>query len=307
MTVEVARTFNGPIGFGFFLKPAGVANEFVYLPVGVFSGGNAVDFAAVHPGYHLPAAFFVLAIAVRIHRIEEPNPAFESESTVGQCTYRAHINYVPAEIVVNSFLDVGTDFRMIPSVDDAMHALFRELIGHIHTTEAHDTARHVEFDVGANVNFFEGTALKFVAGAGFSVLKREVLQVAFACLIADGAIERVIDEQELRNRRPGFRHSGIAFAGHFHAVHDGRLAGSHEFGHGARVFFRAFGDTHEAGAAFTARAFQRGVIAHGRGHQLAANLTCGIQDGGAFCDFYGLSVYGNFCHFIARCILRGSF
>jgi len=178
-----------------------------------------------------------------------------------------------------------------------MDPLIGELIGNKYTPETHDAARHVEFDVGADVNFLKGAALKFVAGTGFAMLKREVLQVTLARLITNRAIQGVVDEQKLRDGCAGFYDRCIAFAGDFHAIHDRRLARSHEFGHWAWIFIRAFGDAYKTGATFTARALERRIIAHCGRNELASDLACCVQDGGAVGDLDGLSVYGNFCHF----------
>lgn len=268
----------------------------MHLTVLVFSAGNAVDLAAIHPCHSFARTF--VAIPVCVHWIKEPNAAFESECTVCQCTYRANIDDISTEIVVDGFFNVGTDLRVVAPIDNTMYALLSELIGHKHTTEAHNAAGHVKFDVGTNVNFLKRAAFKLVAGAGLAVFKSKVLQVAFSSLIANRAIQRVVDEQKLGHRRPGFYYGGIAFAGDFHAVHDRGLARSHKFGHGPWIFFRTFRDAYKAGAALAPRAFQRGIVAHGWWHELTSNLPCRIQDGGAIGYFYGLSVYGNFCHFI---------
>jgi len=107
----------------------------------------------------------------------------------------------------------------------------------------------------------------------------------------------VVNKQKLGNRRTCFYHGRVTFAGDFHAVHDRRLTRSHEFGHGARVFFRAFGDAYKASAALATRALQRGIIAHGGRHELTANLSGSVEDGSAVGDFDFDSVYCYFGHF----------
>lgn len=299
MPVYVSWALNGPIVFVLLLKTAGIADEIVHLAVLVFSRRYAVNVPAVHPGNRFAAAF--VAVAVSVHGTEKPNPAFESECAVGQRTHRAHVYDIAAELAVDGFLDKGADLRVITAVEYAVYTLRAELLRRKHASEAHDAARHVQFDVWPDVYLLECAPFELIASAGFSVLESEVLQVALARLVADGAVEWVVDEQEFRDSGAGLHDRCVAFAGDLHAIHDHCLAGSHEFGHGARVFFRAFGDAHETGAALAARAFERGVVAHGWRHEIAADLPGRIEDSSAFCDFDGLSVYGDFWHIILQC------
>lgn len=173
MIVQISWPFNCPVSFVFFLKTAGITNEIMHLAVLVFTAGNPINFTAIHPGHRFARAF--VAVAMSIHWIEEPHPAFEAESPVSKRAHGAYVNHVSAEIVVNRSLNIGTDLHMVSTVEDAVYALVSELIGDVYTTEAHDTARHVELDVRANVNFFERAALKFIPRAGFAVLKCEIL------------------------------------------------------------------------------------------------------------------------------------
>ena len=173
MIVQVPWPFNRPIGFVFFLKTAGIANEIVNLSVYVLAPRDSVNFAAVHPRHSFAGTGRTVAVCV--HWIEEPNAAFEAKRAVCECTHGAHINDVAAEIIVNRFLDIGADLCVIAAVDDAVYTLLGELIGDVHTTETHDAARHVQFDIRSNVYFLEGAAFKFVTGGGFSMLKSQVL------------------------------------------------------------------------------------------------------------------------------------
>ena len=68
-----------------------------------------------------------------------------------------------------------------------------------------------------------------VAAGGFAVAHRQVLQLAFAALVAHRAIQRVVDEQKLHHARLGlFCHVGMRV--HHHAVGYGRGARRQRFG-----------------------------------------------------------------------------
>ncbi len=125
---------------------------------------------------------------------------------------------------------------MIAAVEYTVNAIVGELIGNECTTIAQDAMRHVQFDLIADVDPFECSAFFFVARFGNTVFVGEILQIAFASLVADRAIERVIDQQELDNAFACFENFGRRNVLNNHAVHDRRAARSHKLGHGTRVF-----------------------------------------------------------------------
>src|SRR5262245_45960548 len=61
------------------------------------------------------------------------------------------------------------------------------------------------------------------SGSRYEEPKREVLQLALAALVADRAVERVVDEQELHDALLG-GHGLIGMGVDFHAVGDGSRA-----------------------------------------------------------------------------------
>src|SRR5690606_23619305 len=92
--------------------------------------------------------------------------------------------------------------------------------------------------------------------------QRLVLQRAFTALVADRAVQRVVDEQELHDTALSFlRHRRGQLGLDHHAVRDGDGAGGLRFGHAAPVAH--VGDLHQALAAGTDRVEQR-VVAEPR-------------------------------------------
>ena len=144
---------------------------------------------------------------------------------------------------------------MVATAENAMLPLLRNLIGGVHTTVTKDAAGHVQLYVRPEVVLLESAPLELVAGACFTMFVTQILQVTFASLIANGAIERVIDEQKFHDASTSF---GYFFAGdifHFHAVHNRCAAAGYQLGHGSWIFFAAFAYLHQTGTAFTAAAF----------------------------------------------------
>src|SRR5213076_1142808 len=79
-----------------------------------------------------------------------------------------------------------------------------------------------------------------VARGGTTFLEREILQLALACLVTDGTIERMIDEQQLEHAHAAaFRLRRLR--AHHHALRHLRGAGDLEL--------RGLLDVHEAHAA----------------------------------------------------------
>ena len=81
-----------------------------------------------------------------------------------------------------------------------------------------DAPGHLGFDQGAEVLVADGALVLLVAAAVETVTHGLVLQVAFAALVADRAVERMIDEQEFHHptahfanfRGVGFDHHAVA-------------------------------------------------------------------------------------------------
>lgn len=94
VALDLARPFDDPIGALLFFETAFVANEFRHFAERVFSARDAVNVVAVHPRGHVARAFFVRAVAVRVHRVQEPDAAFESKSPIRQRADRANVNHV---------------------------------------------------------------------------------------------------------------------------------------------------------------------------------------------------------------------
>src|SRR2546423_9594713 len=105
--------------------------------------------------------------------------------------------------MVEARFRVNPDERAVAGYGDVEHRLLRHVFHEADAARAQDAAiRHVE-DVGAEVlDGIEPLGVLAVTGAPAPFLEHKVLQLAFAGLIADGAIERMIDEKELEDALP---------------------------------------------------------------------------------------------------------
>jgi len=160
-----------------------------------------------------------------------------------------------------------------------MYPAIRNLVGNFHTTVAQYAAVHMQFDQIADINRIKGSAVFFGSGFFKSMLVRKVLQVAFASLVANGAIKRMVDQQEFGNCPAVIHYFGRSSVLNHHSILNRSAAGSNEFGHRTVVLKRALRNFYQAGTAITAAAFQFRIIAHGRRNHAAANFTGSIHDG----------------------------
>ncbi len=83
---------------------------------------------------------------------------------------------------------------MIAAVQYPVDAVIGYLVGNKNAAVTQDAARHVQLYLITNINLLECTAVKLVTGFGSAVLVAKILQMTLTCLIADRAIQWVIDQ-----------------------------------------------------------------------------------------------------------------
>src|SRR6185503_6370733 len=103
------------------------------------------------------------------------------------------------ELAVDRAADEGDDLRVLAAPGHAELHHAGDLLAEAHAPRALDAARHVGRDEGAQVLVHDDALLFLVARGAAAVADREVLQLALAALVADRAVERVVDEQELHH------------------------------------------------------------------------------------------------------------
>src|SRR5690606_1624297 len=128
-----------------------------------------------------------------------PGPRVVRPRPVRQRADGAKINDVRAHLGEHSVFEVGRDLGVLTTADQTQFLDARHL-GHVSdTARAVDAARHDRLDQGAEVFVLNRALVLGVARAADTERHRLVLQVAFAALIADRAVQRGIDKQELHH------------------------------------------------------------------------------------------------------------
>ena len=136
----------------------------------------------------------------------------------------AKIDDVAGQLVIDALLDVGADLRAVAAEIRAELLDAGDLGAEPDAARAMDAARHVRRDERPQVLVFDDAFALRVARHAAAEAHREVLQLALAALIADRAIERMVDQQELHR---GFlrRDRALRAREDLHAFGDRRRAG----------------------------------------------------------------------------------
>ena len=189
--------------------------------------------------HHLtPARIHPDGAAERVHHVDRqrlgqlPGARREGVRLRGERADRAEIDDIAGEVRVHAAFEIGGDLHVLAAADGAK-LLDAPHFGHeADAARAVDAAVHVGVDQGAEI-FLLHRALIVLEAAGVEAIGHGlVLQIAFAALVADRAIERVIDQQE-------FEH---AFARFLHLLRIGDDGGRRSVARGQEI-----GDTHGAG------------------------------------------------------------
>ncbi len=141
---------------------------------------------------------------------------------------RAEIDDVARQLVVDRIAGEDVDFAVVPAIDDFQFGAAGDLAGEADTARAHDAAVGEERNMLADVGFVRRRVLRVDHSARrMAIAVAEILQHAFAGLVADGAIERMVEQDAFE--RLGLRGLGFGAIGDADgAVLGRRLAGGHD-------------------------------------------------------------------------------
>ena len=208
-----------------------------------------------------------------------------TERLAGQGAHGADVDHVARQFGIDGLSQEGFDLGMLATVGHAQLHGTGDFLTKAHTTCAVDAAAHLfhrdqrtDFLVEHHALFF------FIARCGAAVTHGQVLQLALATLVANGAVQRVVDEQELHDRLLGGNRP-VALGAHDHALRHG--CGT--CGHGLGGLF----DLDQAHAA-VGRDGEFLVVAE-MGN-VGAGFFSGMHDHAAFGNFHFLTVEFYFNH-----------
>ena len=254
--------------------PAGFAEAFATIPftdpdqrhAGAVGGGQAFMRVAVavgqpalvhrlvvarHAAQQVAAADVMeqvaaqrVVVAQRRPRGQLPRARLEAEHLVGQRAHRADVDDVAGQLGGQRLAVVGADLQVLTAVHAAQLVGAGDFRGHPDAARAVDAAGHLAGDQWAQVFVRHRTLALDEAIDRAAVAQRQILQLAFAALVADWAVQRVVDQQELHHVALRLQRLVVARED-LHAVHHRRGAGRRRLRRGAAADFRI----HQAHAA----------------------------------------------------------
>ena len=152
-----------------------------------------------------PAGIDADGRADRVHDVDQlglvqlPRPRGEGIGLGRERADRAEIDHVALQLGGHRLLEIGRDLHVLAAADGAELRHAGDLGHEPDAARAVDAAVHDGLDEDAHILVLD-RALVLVEAAGIDAVGHGlVLQVAFAALVADRAVERVIDQQELHH------------------------------------------------------------------------------------------------------------
>ena len=228
----------------------------------------AQDLAAAHVVEQVAAERVVPA--QRFLRRQFPRPRLEAEHLVGQRADRADVDDVAGKLGRQRLAVVGADLQVLAALHAAEFVGAGDVRGEADAARALDAAGHVAGDQRAEILVGHDALALGEARHRTAVAEREVLQFAFAALVADRAIERMVDQQEFHH--VALRLQGLVAAReHLHAVGDRGGAGRLRLGQRLAAHFRL-----DQAHAAVRRDRQLVVVAEARDRD--AGLVRGLDD-----------------------------
>ena len=233
-------------------------------------------FAATRVQEQVGAQRIVIADAVAGNQL--PGARLEAKYLVGQCTDRADVDDVAGKLALQRLAVVGADLQTLAAIHTAEFIGAADFTRGADAARALDTAGHVAGDQRTEVLVRHHALALGEAADRTAVAHRQVLQFALAALIADRAIQRVIDQQELHDVALGVQRA-LGAGIDLHARHHRRGAGRRRLGH--------LLDVDKAHAA-VGRDRQLLVVAEARYRH--ARLVRGLDDHRALRHLHGFAV-----------------
>ena len=140
------------------------------------------------------------SVQVRLDLVEVPRAGLEAVRLGGERADRADLHGVAAEVGGERVVGEGVDLGLVAAVLEVDQRVAGDVLGEAGAAVAQDAALAVEGDeVADRDRLLEVALLLDEPALARAVGHRLVLQRALAALVADRAVERVVDEEELED------------------------------------------------------------------------------------------------------------
>src|SRR6478609_6306071 len=138
---------------------------------------------------------------------QEPDPHFETEIGRSQCAHRANVDGVKRIIVFQRPAGMRRKDRVTAAIDEPEYVVVRNFVAETNAARAENATLVIKRYPRAELDRFR--LFHFVlkeTRLRTSIVDTELLQTAFTGLIADRAVERVIDQEKLHDAALTFLH-----------------------------------------------------------------------------------------------------
>ncbi len=152
--------------------------------------------------------------AERVHHVDDlglghlPGAGLEGRRLLQKRAHGAEIGDIALQLGPHGGFEIGRDLHVLATTDGAHVARPRHLGGEADTARAVDAAVHRRPHDRADVLVLDGPLVLVEARAGDAEGHRLILQVAFAALVADRAIQRMVDQQKFHDAMAGLLDHG---------------------------------------------------------------------------------------------------
>jgi len=187
-----------------------------------------VDFFVNFGQYSVQLPSLVEHMCVGLHRLQNvdafgqrqlPRPSTHTVWPIGQGADGAEVDNVAREFLVDVLLDLRVDLAGIPSAQHAEVVTAALLVAESNAASALNAAVHVHLHEWTDFFVFHSSLLLREPAELESLQSRLILQVAFAALVADGAVKRMVGQNVLHDV-PAHDSSLFALGEDLHAFHD---------------------------------------------------------------------------------------
>ncbi len=211
-----------------FIGEAVAVGQPAFVDVVVLEGENAHHLVVLDLDDQVGAGGVVRADRLAARQL--PGPRAVAERLAGERADRAQVDHVAGHFGIDRVAQHRGDLGVLAAVDHAQLHHAGHFLAEAHAAGAVDAAAHLlHADQRADV-LVEDDALFFLVARGrAAVADGQVLQLAFAALVADRAVQRVVDQQELHHRLLRLDRL-VALGAHDHALRHRRGAGRHRLG-----------------------------------------------------------------------------
>src|SRR5262249_51853809 len=207
--------------------------------------------------------------AMRTNRadvIHFPRPRLVAVHAARQSANRTDVDAHPALIAIKMIEMIGRDFRMRPAIDYAERPYTHPFVADPDAAITENAAWSIEENHRRPLLFVHVQLLFNETALARAVAERHVLQFAFAALVANRAIQRMVSQQKFE--RALARLANLwRFGVHYHAL-----------GHGKRAADLQFGSLFHLHQAHAARGLQRQAVVIAERRDLDAHLLGGIDN-----------------------------